>query len=57
MTEQLLPKPNTNRIEAFSDGVLAILITLMVLEIKLPHIPEGAARATNETKQSRGFHL
>jgi len=25
------------RIEAFSDGVLAIIITLMVLEIKVPH--------------------
>lgn len=27
---------STNRIEAFSDGVLAIVITLMVLEIKIP---------------------
>jgi uncharacterized membrane protein len=26
-----------NRIEAFSDGVLAIIITIMVLEIKVPH--------------------
>lgn len=25
------------RIEAFSDGVLAIIITIMVLEIKVPH--------------------
>ncbi len=25
------------RIEAFSDGVLAIIITIMVLEIKIPH--------------------
>lgn len=29
----------TNRLEAFSDGVLAIVITIMVLEIK---VPEGA---------------
>jgi uncharacterized membrane protein len=28
---------NKNRIEAFSDGVLAIIITIMVLEIKVPH--------------------
>ncbi|KEF41001.1 MAG: hypothetical protein ER33_13915 [Cyanobium sp. CACIAM 14] len=27
----------TNRLEAFSDGVLAIVITIMVLEIKVPH--------------------
>jgi uncharacterized membrane protein len=28
---------NKNRIEAFSDGVIAIIITIMVLEIKMPH--------------------
>lgn len=28
---------NKTRIEAFSDGVLAIIITIMVLEIKIPH--------------------
>jgi uncharacterized membrane protein len=26
-----------NRIEAFSDGVIAIIITIMVLELKVPH--------------------
>jgi uncharacterized membrane protein len=26
-----------NRLEAFSDGVLAIIVTIMVLEIKVPH--------------------
>jgi len=26
-----------NRLEAFSDGVIAIIITIMVLELKLPH--------------------
>jgi len=31
---------NKSRLEAFSDGVLAIIITIMVLEIKVPH---GAA--------------
>jgi uncharacterized membrane protein len=28
---------NKSRLEAFSDGVLAIIITIMVLEIKTPH--------------------
>ena len=26
-----------SRIEAFSDGVIAIIITIMVLELKVPH--------------------
>lgn len=28
---------STNRLEAFSDGVLAIIITIMVLEMEVPH--------------------
>ena len=32
-----------NRIEAFSDGVLAIIITIMVLEMKVPHSVDLAA--------------
>lgn len=30
---------NKNRLEAFSDGVLAIIITIMVLELEVPHNP------------------
>lgn len=29
---------NTNRLEAFSDGVMAIIITIMILEIKAPEV-------------------
>ncbi|MEO8588595.1 MAG: TMEM175 family protein [Flavobacteriales bacterium] len=29
-----------NRLEAFSDGVMAIIITIMVLELKVPHVPD-----------------
>jgi len=32
-----------NRLEAFSDGVIAIIITIMVLELKIPHDTSLAA--------------
>ncbi len=34
---------NKGRLEAFSDGVLAVIITIMVLEMKSPHEPSLAA--------------
>jgi len=36
---------STTRLEAFSDGVLAIIITIMVLELRVPHEPTFAALA------------
>jgi uncharacterized membrane protein len=33
----------TGRLEAFSDGVLAIIITIMVLELRVPHGTDWAA--------------
>jgi uncharacterized membrane protein len=38
--QEAMPK---TRLEAFSDGVIAIIITIMVLEIKVPHSPDPAA--------------
>src|SRR6184192_2699203 len=36
-------KMKTSRLEAFSDGVLAIIITIMVLELNVPHTVELSA--------------
>ena len=33
----------TNRLEAFSDDVIAIIITIMVLELKVPQAVEHGA--------------
>src|SRR5271157_5416124 len=35
-----------NRLEAFSDGVIAIIITIMVLELKVPQPTEQAPQPT-----------
>jgi uncharacterized membrane protein len=37
---------NTTRLEAFSDGVIAIIITIMVLELKVPHGEDLTALAS-----------
>jgi TMEM175 potassium channel family protein len=35
------PSSSTVRLEAFSDGVIAIAITLLILNIKIPHAKDG----------------
>ena len=40
------------RLEAFSDGVIAIIITIMVLEMKVPHgddLERAAAAASRSS--------
>ena len=39
----ILAGMSKGRLEAFSDGVIAILITIMVLELKIPHSADFAA--------------
>ncbi|MFX6266188.1 TMEM175 family protein, partial [Acinetobacter baumannii] len=34
---------NKNRVEAFSDGVLAIIVTIMVLELRAPESSDWKA--------------
>lgn len=36
---------NKNRIEAFSDGVVAIIITVMVFDLKIPEMAAGFSDA------------
>jgi uncharacterized membrane protein len=42
MTQKLIPVP-IQRLEAFSDGVIAIVITLMILTIKIPAVDDKAS--------------
>lgn len=46
--------PSTNRIEAFSDGVMAILITILVLELKVPQLAE---HFSHEAFREAALHL
>src|ERR671931_1406864 len=42
---------DTARLETFADGVLAIAITLLILEVKSPHVPHGGSLAHELARQ------
>jgi len=42
----------TARVEAFSDGVFAIAITLLILEIRVPHLPHDQPDARRQLIQA-----
>jgi uncharacterized membrane protein len=42
---------DTGRLETFADGVLAIAITLLILEVKSPHVPVGGSLAHELVQQ------
>ena len=48
---------NKTRLEAFSDGVIAILITIMVLELKVPHGADLAALRPLAARRSSRYVL
>ena len=47
---------NNSRLEAFSDGVIAIIITIMVLELKVLYLV-GIAAAYGSPRLSQGIYL
>jgi uncharacterized membrane protein len=44
-SEPLTVIPSTSRIEAYSDGVFAIIVTLLILELKVPALPQPTTLA------------
>src|SRR2546423_519722 len=48
--DKLMEEKETGRLEAFSDGVFAVAITLLVLNIKIPGIDVPASQLPNDAQ-------
>jgi TMEM175 potassium channel family protein len=48
--DKLMEEKETGRLEAFSDGVIAVAITLLVLTIKIPGVDAPASQVPNDAQ-------
>ncbi len=48
---------NKTRLEAFSDAVIAIIMTIMVLELKIPHGTAVSRKRSANKKHERAIKL
>src|SRR5689334_17077913 len=53
--DKLMEEKNTSRVEAFSDGVFAVAITLLVLNIKIPGLDLPPGQVPKDTVLWQGL--